>query len=279
MNHLKKGLINAFRAIKKRKLTFTALILLQIIFIALFIFISLTYQIKVFKNAQGIMEPLQNANYDAESIKEGQPLTNDVMQIYKSYKSMIQNLTEMILWLFLAFILINGSIWILTHQLLERKKSLRKTAEAGLKFVVSSLVLIVPYAIIGYFLLKTLLKAGVATDSFAWIVRILAYLFLVTYYFLLAAFAFIDVKSWKVFLRRIFFVSIKKIHHTLLVLLINLILILIGLYLVYLSMNTQTLILMILTVLLFVVVLVLTRIYWVACLKEISRDYQSKEKN
>ena len=41
---------------------------------------SVNYQVKIFKDLEKIVGPLENANYDAESIKAGEPFMENVYE-------------------------------------------------------------------------------------------------------------------------------------------------------------------------------------------------------
>ncbi len=268
MNYLKRGFKYTFQAIRKNKLIFLLLLALQIITLVSLAFSSVHYQVKIFEDLEKVVGPLEQANYDAESIKAGEPFMENIYEVYMSYKSMTKNIYEFALLLLGIFLILNGASWVLTHQLLKTK--LKEIPQQWLKFIISTLALIVPFLIICYLLIKGLTAIGIGLESFGVIAQILVYSSFVLYYFLLVSFTFIDYKSWKTFLKKFYFCSIKKIYLTLIVLLINLILFLASLYLIYINLSNERFPLMMLFSLIFVIVLVILRIYWVVCLRLIS---------
>jgi len=277
MDFLKQGLKKVIEAIKANKLLFITLFILQTIFLITISYASLHYQMEILEDARGIIEPLQNANYDPDSIQDGNPFLQDPLTVYKSYKSLINNILFMDLWLLFIFIIINGLIWTLCHQLLEGKSklfsNLKNLGFIWSRFIIFSLILLSPLLILFYFILTRTLTFGISPQFFATLSIIILCSYFVIYYFLLVSFAFIDEKRIKKLLHNIFTVAFKKIHFTLIVLVINLILIFINGYLIYLTFNKlQFFPLTLLLTIILITTLVLTKIFWIVCLKEIIRD-------
>jgi hypothetical protein len=269
--YLKRGAKRTFQVIRKNKLLFISLIILQIIFIAMMAYTGYSYQIKILENAKGVMEPLEDANYDPENIKAGGEFTGDGLAIYKSYKNMRNNVLNMIAWMLGIFVIINGLLWTITHRMFG-KINFKDFGNQLLKFIVTSIVFLVPYIIISYSILKGLLKADMAIEAVSSAVRIATYVFMLFYYLMIVALAFIDIKSWKEFVKTWIKVGLKKAHWSLIVLLINLLLFLASIYLLSINVDETTFGLMLLFSFILVVVVVLTRIFWIASLKELSVD-------
>ena len=270
MNYLKRGLKNTYQAIKKHKLLFFSLIILQIILIVVTSMVTLEYQIKILDNTKGIMEPIEQGNYDSTSIQEGELFTQDTLKIYQSYRSLTKNLLHYCLWILGIFIIFNGGLWILVHSFFERK-NFHETMHAYLKFFFSTIISIIPFFIIAYYFLKKMVEE-ISVTNVSQLIQNTSYALIIVYFFLLIAFAFIDVRSWKLFFKKWFKVGIKNIHKSISVLLINLTLILGSGYLIYRYLYEETFFLMILFSALFVIILVLTKIFWIACLKEIGKN-------
>tara|TARA_Y100000310_G_C20642624_1_gene794816 strand:- start:327 stop:1106 length:780 start_codon:yes stop_codon:yes gene_type:complete len=254
--YLKRGFHNTIQAIKRHKTVFISLIVLQLIILILFSYLIVTYQVKILENSQEITQALQEANYNPDSIQAGEPFLKDIALVYNNYNSMMDDIGQLILWLLGIFILFNGLIWILTHYIL-KKTNLIQTA---IKFIASTIVLLGPITIVFYIILTKY----VTTLALTW--KILLIVFAIVYYFLLVSFAFLNIKSWKKFVKRIFILSIKKIHWTLLVLIINLILIAISIASIYYTINI--IYLNMIFMLLFATILIITKIFWISCLNE-----------
>lgn len=276
MNYLKKGLLKTARAIKEHKWLFAALILLQLVFLAVTIYATISYEIKILENAQGIIEPLQDANYDAESIQQGTPFTEEMAAIYSNYLSMTENIKQLVIILLFLYIFFNGGMWVLTHRLLE-KETWKNISRMWLKIFMSTLVLVVPLILAAYYALLFMLKMEVSFPSLTTVLNIIFCLSVIVYYFLISSFAVINERPWKEFVKMLFNNSVKRIHKSLLVLMINLILISLSLYAIYLAINYEhSLFLLIASGLLLVVILALTRIFWVACMKGIARPKENE---
>lgn len=277
MELLKNGFKKTLQAIKEHKRIFVLLIVLQAVILALSGIVFINYQLKIFADIEGVTLPLAQANYNETSLQQGMPFLENVASVMKSYNSMLRHFLEMVLWIAGIFIFINGGLWLLSHWMVEKaeKKPLKKYFNQWLKFLASFLVILLPFVILGYLLFKVffVLELSPDSDQFKVIFQVLPYLMMMAYYFLLSAFALVNIDSWREFVKKWLGVSIKKIYWTLIILLINLILIMISLGLISLAMNyesTQSL-LFILTPI-FLLVLVLTRIFWISCLQELVRD-------
>lgn len=283
MELLKNGFRKTIRAVAEHKKVFILLIVLQAIILAMFGFVFINYQLKIFADIDGITMPLAQANYNETSIQQGMPFMEDLVTVIKSYSSMIQHVLEMALWISGIFVFVNGALWLLSHWMVEEKAEgkkpiifyLKKYLNQWLKFLAAFLVIVLPFAIWGYLLFKLFFTLDVSPDSnqFQLFFQILPYLMMMAYYFLLAAFAMMNIVSWKMFVKKWFEVSVKKIYWTLIILLINLILIFIGLGSISLVMSyesTQSLLFVLTPILL--LILVLTRIFWIVCLHELVRD-------
>ena len=262
--YLKRGLKETFSSVKRHKLIFILLVILQLLALITFSYTFIIYQVKILENAQGITEAMQNANFNPDSIQAGEPFIKDIYSVYQNYDSLLEQMYQLLLWLFLLFIIFNGLLWIGSHYLfkeISRKISFTRTA---IKFLASSSVLLFPLMLLFYFLFKNNITL---LSSYGWVLLILIG---VVYYLLLVSLAFIHIKSWKEFLNQILNKGFKKIYLTLIVLIINLIIISGSIYLIYLTSNQ--IILSIITVILLGIVLILTRLFWLACLQEENKN-------
>jgi hypothetical protein len=268
MSFLKRGFKGSVKAIKDHKLLFLSIIVLQIILISMLSYVSFNYQLKIIEGAQEVIEPLNNANYDQESLQAGQPFTKDIVQIYTGYKTMMKNIVEYILWLSGIFLLINGAIWLLIYRMFEKKNWLKQ----AVKYVTSSLIFMVPFFTICYFILKGFLSIDIAPEAFASVIQVMSIVFLVIYYFLLIGFSQLHVKRWKNFVKSYYKIGIKKILYPLTVLVINWSFIFLAGWFIYLTaMNEVHLIIMFLALMFLVIVLTLSKIFWIASLNSIEK--------
>jgi hypothetical protein len=268
MSFLKSGVKATAKAIKKHKLMFIGAIIVQILLVIVLTYTSLNYQLKIMEGAQNVVEPLQDANYDQESLEAGQPFTKDILQIYTGYKEMMKNITEYILWLSGIFLLVNGLIWIMVYKMFGKKGILNMLG----KYIGSSIMLMVPFFIVCYYILKGFLSLDIATESFALVIQMVSVLFLVLYYFLLIGFSQLYIKSWKKFFKAYWSLGIKKIVYAVPVLIINSCFIFLGGYLIYLTaMNEVSLWVMILAAIFLVLIFVIGKIFWIASLNSVKK--------
>ena len=271
MNYLKKGLTDLLNAVRKNKLLFLSLIILQILFLSSTIYLSINYEAKILENAKGVIEPLQNANFDAESIQAGMPFTENLGEIYQNYNSMTKNVTEFSAWLIGLFLLMNLGLWVLSQQLLN-KTDLEGFLKRWLKIIVSAVVVITPVLLIYYYFLISLLKVDASITAIAPKLRVLGFISMMVYYLVIVSFAAANKSKWKDFFKKIYLSGIKNAHRLLLVMLINLTLITGCLYLIYLAITIEeSLLLLISSGVFLTVIIVLTRLFWISCLQNLER--------
>jgi len=271
MNYLKEGLKKTWLSIKEHKYLFFLIVFLQIVLLIALAGFSYDYQLKILENARGVIEPLEQANYNATSIEAGMPFSTNMLKVYKNYQEMKKNIFSLISWLGGLFLIVNGALWLLSHRLLGTIKTWKEAGSAYLKFLAASLVGLAPFFICSYFILSNLMRLEIPLSTLSWIFQVVIYSIMIIYFFLMASFAFIETKSWKEWLKVWFKVAFKNLHLTLIMLLINLVLILLSLYLIYFFMSENTFGLMMLFSLLLILVLVMSRIFWIAGLREIEK--------
>ncbi len=256
MKFLAQGWKDTIAGIRQHLGLVLIILLLQIVLVAAVAVVGVTYQVKILENAKNIIEPLQNANFNADSLQQGQPFLNDFQSVYVNYQSLIKNLIALGGWLTGIFLIINGWLWGLSHRLLGGKGFLTIWA----KYIVASIVLLGPFLGVTYYVLRGLLNLESDPLSAISPGKILAYLGLAAYYFLLVAFASIGAPTWKQFIKSFFRAGITRIYKTIVVLLINLVLLGGNLYLIYYAMNNLPFAMVVTLSLLFFVVIVLTRL-------------------
>ena len=276
MNYLRKGLHRTFHSLRQHKLLFFIALILQIALIVAVVYVGLTYQLKILENAQYILQAMEGAQYNTESLQQGQPFLNDYLQLYQQYRALIANVLQLAVWLGSLFLGGMLLLWLLTHQILAPPvqpwgKRLKQVAVEAVKIVVALFVFLIPVLALGYWRLKELATQP-DPEAIIGVLKMLGYVFIVAYYLLLVALAQVH-HPWKLWVHNFFAVGIKNIHKTVLVLLINAALIFGSLYLVYLSMQLEEWFsLLLLSSILVIILLVLTRLFWMACLQEIVRS-------
>ncbi|MBI2146701.1 hypothetical protein HYU22_05150 [Candidatus Woesearchaeota archaeon] len=267
MEFLVQGWKQLVQGIKHHPGLLLGIFFLQAVLIGSIAIVGVTYQVKILENARNIIEPLQNANFNAESIQQGAPFLDNMQGIYQNYQSLIKNLMDLAAWLIGIFLILNGLLWGLSHRVLGFKGFF---ASWG-KYMVASVAIIGPFTIISYYALRGLLNLESDPSSIISNGKMLAYVAIGIYYFLLAAFACINAASWKQFVLSFFRVSITRIYKTIIGLLINGVILGGSLYLIYYAMNALPFAMVVISGILFLVLLVLTRLFWIASLQQIAK--------
>ncbi len=275
--------------IKEHKLLFGLLVLLQVLLIGIFLYLSITYPAKILTDISGIIGPLEKANYNATSIQAGSPFTTEFSTIIQSYRTLTEHLKELALWLFGIMLLVQPGLWLLTLHLLEEKISAHQREfnfwnrasyylQAWLKYIVALLAFVIVPLLFSAIILKSLSGIVLQTEeSIFSAVKWALILFLVFQYFLLVALALLDSLTWKKFVLDFLRVAFRKIHWNLLVLLINGVVLGGILFAIGWSMSNENFFLATLLLsLLFVLALVLSRIFWCASVQELVDERQSE---
>jgi len=180
-SYLSKGLFNTKEAIRHHKLLLTILVVLQLLFFLSLGYLTITYQVQIFQNVEVVTNSLQQANFDADKIKAGEPFLENLGAVYESYNNIIQSLTLFSIWMAGLFLIYQAGLWIGTHYLLKRreqnfpgqerwgsrlKNSLTVAAKEWIKYLAASVVLLVPFLAISYFLFKNLVLTELDMDLF-----------------------------------------------------------------------------------------------------------------
>ena len=277
MDYLKRGLRRTFASIKDHKILFGIVFLLQLLFLVSFLSVAIYYQVKLLEDASGIIEPLEKANYNAEMIQEGAPFTEDYLRVFNSYNSMVQNLKEFVIALLLLFFFVNGAIWMLSHWLLEEKihwkQKPKKACQFFLKMAASAAALLVPFLIPSYYLLSRFIRISGSFSKVVLAIEILLGAGAVLYYLFIVSLAAADIASWKRFARRWLDLSFRKIAKTAPALLLVALAFFLSSLLLYAAINYgRSFLLLAAAGIAEISVLVLTRIFFIACLQEIGHE-------
>lgn len=259
--NLLKVLLETARTIKKNKLIFIALILVQIIFLFSLFFVVITYSPKILNNAKEIADPFQNLDYNSLNLTEKEvdnPLMKEMIKSslasIKKGQEMIKNILEMIFLALACFLVFNGFSWSLANYLVKKSSLWQYWG----KFAVTTALFLAPTSLIVYFVFKSLVFSLDPSQFQLW-VNLFSGFLLVVSYFMLISYCLADEKL-KDLIKKIFIIGFKKSPQLLLSLLILFILIFLSLVLVYFSMDRH-LVLMILSGLAFIAVLAFGKIY------------------
>lgn len=284
MEYVKRGLLNTAGSIRKHKLLFVLLVILQVVFVVSSLALGSQYLLKILENAQGIIVPLENANYDSEKIEQGKPLAPDYASIYNSYRSMLKNVFSFLIWMSALFLFLNGSVWLLSHWMLLEKQHWKIKAKEGIHFFLkawaSALLLLGPFAIISYYVLIYFVRTSSSFGDLAVVLKSLSAVLFVINYFLLAALAVAGVKPWKKFFLTWIEISIKRLQKTAVVFFFIIVALLLSFGALYGAVEYgKSVTLLLVLGLLCMVIISLTRIFWIATVQEITSEKKDETSN
>ncbi|MDP3698516.1 MAG: hypothetical protein Q8R47_02930 [Nanoarchaeota archaeon] len=274
MEYLKRGLSKTVDSIKKHKGLFLALVLLQVIFVVSSLWLGSQYLIKILEDTQGIIGPLENANYDSQKIEQGQPFTPDYAAIYNSYQSMLKNVLVFAAWIAALFLILNGSIWLLSHWMLQEQKQWKLRMKEGAQFLVkawaSAFLLLGPFTIISYFILLHFIRVSQSFSDIALVLKSLLVALWIAYYFFLAALAAAPIRSWKRFAAIWIRISVKEFRKTTVLFVSIMAALLASFAALYAAVEyTESVVLLLPLGLLCMLMLNATRLFWIASIQEI----------
>ncbi|MEK6938510.1 MAG: hypothetical protein AABX04_05680 [Nanoarchaeota archaeon] len=285
MNYLKSGLQRAWNGIKQHKLLFLFIVLIQIIVLGILIYLLLNYPTQILQDVQGIMEPLERANYNATSIQEGTAFTPEIATIFQSYSSLVKHTLGLLYWLGGIFIILQAWLWILSLRLLKIsieksenfwKKETKNFFIHWLKYLGIGILFTFIPGLIAYWSLNSFFNIEAENTTFT-LMGMVGIFWLCCYYLQCVAFSLLSLpfqKYWKEWGR----IAFKKVHQNLLVAVINF-LVLGGLFAgIYFLLPLESLfpLTLIITILLLLAV-VLTRILWISCLQSELKEVRLNE--
>ena len=274
MEYLKKGFRNTINSVRKHKLMFVLIIVFQIAFLVSSLALGSQYLVKIVENTQGIIMPLENANYDSQKIEQGEVFTPDYAAIYSNYNSMMQNVILFALWMSLLFLLFNGSIWVFSHWLLQEQQLWRTKVKEGVLFLLkawaSAFLLLGPFTIISYYVLLHFIRISQSFSNVTIVLKSLLIVLVAVYFFLLVALAVASRKSWKNFALTWIRISITKFQKTIVAFFLIALTWLLGFSALYIAIEySESVILLLFLGLLCIVMVSMTRIFWIAVIQEI----------
>jgi len=272
--HLLEILQQSRDKIKQNKVILLLLTILQIGVLIALVYLLLMYPAKILDNVQGILAPLEQANYNATLIQEGVPFstTTELASVSQSYAALYQNMSHLFLDLLGIFLIIQAGIWILTTRLTQESpargvKIIYTYCSEWSKYLFFAILFTGIPLIISYLLLKGWFNVDDLTIS-TWIMIIIGLCWTFCYYFQLVGFALIN-HPWKEMLILWKRISFKGILQNILILILMGLVqaILLGGVALFLP-SQKWFILSFIFLIVWIISLVIIRIYWVANVKE-----------
>src|SRR3989338_2008834 len=273
MNSLKNNIKETAQTITKHKKFFILLLLLQIFVFTLFAIVTFNYAIKIISNLETLTNPTLNQDLYTNSEQQLQ----NALHLTTQFTQIIDNLISMSITLTLIYLLGNGLLLSLSHELITQnnnkiqwKTFLKNLSQQWLKFITTTLLIFTPFVILAYYILTYNINHAIAPETFATILKSLITIKIILYLFFLLCCAHLFEQSWKKYLQQII-TSFKKIHYILLTTAINLLLLTSTIYVIYLTITIPQLeTLSIILTFLFIILLTFTRLFWIVSLKNIT---------
>jgi len=275
---MKKNIIlssfkESFKAIKKNKMVFLVLFLLQLLFFSLIFFVNLYYQPKIMDSVINVMDYVSKQNpEDGKNI-----LGDDPLMIHRNYENMVYNLRLLAVWCFFIFVFVNGSIFYLISKLIYDKKfnfkicfeKYRENTKEFLTYLLKfGIACLIFFLLIFSFLYSTfkgsLFSMVNSLGSFNPASLLIAFALAYFMYILFSLLYKVKKNTFK----KLFKIGIKKAHIILLAYFINLVIILI-LFLLITFLIEVNLILITLVILLSILAFVWSKIFLVSVVKKL----------
>ena len=273
MNFLKNSIKETAQTITKHKKFFILLLLLQIFVFTLFAIVTFNYAIKIISNLETLTNPTLHQDLNTNSEQQLQ----NALHLTTQFTQIIDNLISMSITLTLIYLLGNGLLWSLSHELITQnnnkiqwKTFLKNLSQQWLKFITTTLLIITPFVILVYYSITYSINQSIPPETFSTLLKTLISVKIFLYFIILITYAYICEPSWKKYLQQII-TSFKKIHYILLTTAINLLLLTSTIYVIYLTITIPQLeTLSIILTFLFIILLTFTRLFWIVSLKNIT---------
>lgn len=265
---ISSSLKETLSVIKKNKYNIILLFFIQIIF---FMSLGLLF----YNTINPAMHHAKSAvdYYDRINITEDSNmfsyLGEDPLSIYKNYEKMMYYLKFMTLFLFSAFVIINGTLWTLTDNLLNKK-----TIKQSFNYFTNFGIITLTFTLLFYLLIFNTLKSSLVKLEYSLLPLVgILFLFIILIYFLFISLSLIDKRNLKDNLKLTFKIGIKKFPNIILIYLINLFIIFLFSYLIYLTIESNIIVLSI-TLILFILSFVFTRLFLIISINDLVKKNQ-----
>lgn len=257
-----KALKKSWQAVKKKKALFVLLFLSQLVFLSVFGYVQVKYQVEMAMDLQGFIAPLEEANYNVTTLQMGMPFTTQGDKVMGSWESLKKNFVQLMTFSFFIFAVFNGLNWALSHYIAGKKKFLmiwgRFVLLAGMFFLVLMLANILVFGG-SVFQNDPVLTSQIAVGTAIFLG-----------YFAWLSFGLADLKFREIFRKVFWEIGIKRFYLVLVVYL--LVLVAVGFFgsFVYQAVMGWPMWSVVLFIILFVLALNFSRIFLINSLREIA---------
>ena len=268
MHAYKQGLTATITAIKKHRLLFSVLLVLQILFFFVLAFNGLRYQVKILAHAEEISTLVAEADLDPEQLQAGVPPLEDALPLYAAYDAMQETLLALLWTSLVIFLGFTSILWVGAQQLINPlpaiKKNLLLLGSRWLKYIFLTTLFLGLFLGSQLFLFKESLLPNAALPKALFILP------MAFYYFFLVSLTFLHL-PWKELLRKAGKCTLKKAPYTLPAFLLLLFFIAGSSYGTFKLIEAgKAPLFIILSGLLVLALLLLTKIWWIATLQIIA---------
>ena len=270
--YLQRGFKRTINAIRQHYALTLLLLAIQIIlFIAMF-YTALNFLPGMIDTVQAIAPAIQMINLDPSAVQQGNPPVQDPVTLYKNIQQLIHDVIWLIVSLGVEFVFLGMILWILSmnviaHQHLSWKQRFITSGIHGIQYLSITFLFIVLLVGITWYWLKGIMGEN-DPNQILILLRNLVIAKGVLYFLLMLGYGSLN-KSWGSFVRA-WWISIKHFYKALPVLIIDLALIGSSGYLIYWAVSSaQSETLIFLLTFIPLIMMVITRLFWIACIGEI----------
>ena len=266
-NLILNSLKESFLIIKKSKKKIFLLFVLQIFLVSLISYIGLLFLPGVFESTQEIFVYLDQQNFDDTTIgldilQQKNPLGDDPLLVGRNYDNIVYNLKLFVSYSLLVFIMLNGFIWFLTSNLMNKKNlTVKNFFMYVLKFGFATLI----FSLLIYLFLNSTIKSLInplaETQTNNFILPLLITLAL--FYFMYLSVSSLNKLEFRNILKNLFRIGVKKGHIILLTYIMIVLVISVFSFLLFYSIE-KNLFLLFISMILFISSIIWTRIFFIS---------------
>ena len=175
------------------------------------------------------------------------------------------------------FLLLNGSIWLLSHWMLQEKKQWKIKIKEGVNFLlkiwVSTFLLLGTFAIASYYILLHFIRVSQSFSNIAIVLKSLLIALFVVYYFFLAALAIAPPSTWKKFAVKWTQIAIIRFRKTAILFFTIIVTLFVSFTALYGAIEYEiSVIFLLLLGIICMIILCITRLVWIAGVQEIEHE-------
>jgi len=186
-------------------------------------FVNIKYQSKMLESTQAIIEYMEKQKFDQASLglsllQQKSVLGDDPLLISRNFSAIAYNLKFLIFYTLIIFILLNGFIWFLTCNLINKNfKSLKINIKNLFNYIFKFGLIALIFSFLAYLIAFSTLESSLnpfeetQKSSFAPLLLVP-----VLFYFMYLAFPLLNKVQFKNILKNLFNLGIKKAHIVLL---------------------------------------------------------------